>query len=309
VKSAHSRLRGSLQALVVCATFEASRYDFIFTSLVRASPRLFATAQAVHKAFETSRAYRTLRLRGAIIRPEDKAVVLLPRERVFTQLEGVWNLANESGNLGACTVTNQRFVWRATLTENFNVSIPYLIMVRAAKTAAPPRARPRGPPPNPPPPSPLPQSKVSIVNHAKFGPTLVMALTERSGGSLFGFRVEPAERMAVLEKEVVALREACFTAPDFGVTFTLEDEGGGEGGGGGGAGSGSAPLAAGSEDVEIVSAMRVGREAGGGRDAYAAYLAEGSRAGDRAVVFSHELGLAVEAPPAGMSVSELWLTL
>jgi Bardet-Biedl syndrome 5 protein len=130
VKSAHSRLRGSLQALVVCATFEASRYDFIFTSLVRASPRLFATAQAVHKAFETSRAYRTLRLRGAIIRPEDKAVVLLPRERVFTQLEGVWNLANESGNLGACTVTNQRFVWRATLTENFNVSIPYLIMVR-----------------------------------------------------------------------------------------------------------------------------------------------------------------------------------
>ena len=148
---------------------------------------------------------------------------------------------------------------------------------------------------------------MSTVNHAKFGPTLVMALTERSGGSLFGFRVEPPERMALLEKEVCALREAFFAAPDFGVQFTEEDaEEGGEGGGSGA----RASLAAGSEDVEIVSSLRVGREGEGeGRDAYAAYLAEGSKAGDRAVVFSSELGLAVEAPPAGMTVSELWHSL
>ena len=132
VRSAQSRLRGSLQALVVAAAHEGAKFDFLFTSLVKASPRLFATAQAVHKAYETSRAYRALRLRGAIIRPEDRSVVLLPRERVFTQLDGVWNLANDSGNLGACTVTSQRFVWRANLTENFNVSIPYLIMVSVA---------------------------------------------------------------------------------------------------------------------------------------------------------------------------------
>jgi Bardet-Biedl syndrome 5 protein len=136
VRSAQSRLRGSLQALVVAATHGGAKFDFLFTSLVKASPRLFATAQAVHKAYETSRAYRTLRLRGAIIRPEDRAVVLLPRERVFTQLDGVWNLANDSGNLGACTVTSQRFVWRANLTENFNVSIPYLIMVRGVVARA-----------------------------------------------------------------------------------------------------------------------------------------------------------------------------
>ena len=138
VRSAQSRLRGSLQALVVAATCAGARYDFLFTSLVKASPRLFATAQAVHKAYETSRAYRSLRLRGAIIRPDDRSVVLLPRERVFTQLDGVWNLANDSGNVGACTVTSQRFVWRASLTENFNVSIPFLIMVRGPSCSAPP---------------------------------------------------------------------------------------------------------------------------------------------------------------------------
>jgi Bardet-Biedl syndrome 5 protein len=144
---------------------------------------------------------------------------------------------------------------------------------------------------------------VSTINHAKFGATLVLSLTRQSGGSLFGFRVEPAERMATLEKEVSALREAAFTAPDFGVVFAqeaAEDEGGG--------GGGARPaLAAGSEDVEVVGALAAA--GGGGGDAYAAYLAEGNKAGDRAVVFSHELGLAVEAPPAGMSIGELWATL
>jgi hypothetical protein len=47
----------------------------------------------------------------------------------------VWNLANDAGNLGAMTVTSQRVVWRATLTENFNVSIPYIIIVRRGRRA------------------------------------------------------------------------------------------------------------------------------------------------------------------------------
>jgi Bardet-Biedl syndrome 5 protein len=49
VKSAQSRLRGNLQALVVSAAFGGTKFDFIFTSLVKASPRLFATALAVYK--------------------------------------------------------------------------------------------------------------------------------------------------------------------------------------------------------------------------------------------------------------------
>ena len=146
---------------------------------------------------------------------------------------------------------------------------------------------------------------MSTVNHGKFGPTLVMALTQRSGGSLFGFRVEPQERMAQLEKEVQALREACFTAPDFGVAFSVEEEGGGEEGAAAAAASQQRAPAAGSEDVEIISSSA----GGGGGDAYATYLAEGSKAGDRAVVYSAELGLAVEAPPPGMTVSELWSSI
>ncbi len=108
--------------------FNSSRFEFIFTSLVKNSPRLFTTAQAVFKSYETSKLYRDLKLRGAIIK--DKSLLMLPDEEVYTKVDGVWNLSSDQGNLGTFFVTNVRLVWHANLAENFNVSIPYLQIVR-----------------------------------------------------------------------------------------------------------------------------------------------------------------------------------
>ena len=52
------------------------------------------------------------------------------------------------------------------------------------------------------------------------------------------------------------------------------------------------------DDVEILDADT--------SDAFAAYYAADSRQADREVVFNAELGLAMEALPAGMTVQELW---
>lgn len=46
IRKAKSKLRGTTQALCVLAKFN-SRFEFIFTSLVKNSPRLFSTCQAV----------------------------------------------------------------------------------------------------------------------------------------------------------------------------------------------------------------------------------------------------------------------
>lgn len=46
IKKAKSKLRGTTQALVVLCK-QVSRFEFIFTSLVKNSPRLFTTVQAV----------------------------------------------------------------------------------------------------------------------------------------------------------------------------------------------------------------------------------------------------------------------
>lgn len=49
IRLAHSRLRGSTEALYVMTKYNGTRFEFIFTSLVRRSPRLFTTIQAVYR--------------------------------------------------------------------------------------------------------------------------------------------------------------------------------------------------------------------------------------------------------------------
>ena len=124
IRTANSRLRGNTQALYVMTKFNNSRFEFVFTNLVRQSPRLFTTVQAVYRAYDTSRLYRDLKLRGAIIR--NKSLILLPNEQMYNKVPGVWNLSSDQGNLGTFFITNVRLVWHANMAENFNVSIPYL---------------------------------------------------------------------------------------------------------------------------------------------------------------------------------------
>ena len=82
----------------------------------------------MHRAYDSSRLYRELRLRCALVR--DKQLFVLPLEQVYSHISGVWNLSSDQGNLGNMFITNVRVVWHAELAENFNVSIPYYQMVR-----------------------------------------------------------------------------------------------------------------------------------------------------------------------------------
>lgn len=91
IRTANSRLRGNTQVwrclyfasvavratlilactwqgLYVMTKFNNSRFEFIFTSLVKNSPRLFTTVQAVYRSYETTKLYRDLKLRGASLR-------------------------------------------------------------------------------------------------------------------------------------------------------------------------------------------------------------------------------------------------
>lgn len=130
IHRANSRLRGPTQALFVLTKYNNSRFEFVFTNLVKSSPRLFTTVMAVYRAYESSKLYRDLKLRAAII--QDRELMLLPNETVYTRISGVWNLSSDTGNLGTLIVTNVRIVWFANMADNFNVSIPFLQIVGIA---------------------------------------------------------------------------------------------------------------------------------------------------------------------------------
>lgn len=260
IKTANSRLRGNTQALYVMTKYNNARFEFVFTNLVRQSPRLFTTVQAVYRAYDTSRLFRDLKLRGAIIK--EKNLILLPNEQMYNKVSGVWNLSSDQGNLGTFFITNVRLVWHANLAENFNVSIPYL------------------------------QMKVVRVRESKFGPALVVETSQRCGGYILGFRVDPAEQLQQVFQEVQSLHRIFATTPIFGVDFSTEDK--------------AAPIEQltvprTQDDVEIVDTDEVAH------DASAAYFADGAkRAADREVVLSPELGLAIERLPDGFSAKSLW---
>lgn len=192
IRNASSKLRGSTQALYVMTKFRNSRFEFIFTSLVKNSPRLFTTVAAVYRSYETTRLYRDLKLRGAIIR--DKSLILLPDEQVVSRVDGVWNLSSDQGNLGTFFVTNVRVVWHANLAENFNVSIPYM------------------------------QMKAIKVRDSKFGHALVIETTQASGGYILGFRVDPYEKLAEVYKEMRTMHDVYAHTPIFGIKYTIEEK-------------------------------------------------------------------------------------
>ena len=190
IHNAQSRIRGTTQALYVSTKFNNSRFEFVFTYLVQDSPRLFTTVSAVWKAYDSSRTYRDLRLRSAIIR--DQELILLPKEEILTKTSGVWNLSADQGNLGTMYITNVRVVWFANLAENFNVSIPYTQIIGVK------------------------------VRDSKFGKAFVIETSSFAGSYVLGFRVDPPERLNDVYKEVYSLWNLYVQAPILGVDFQLE---------------------------------------------------------------------------------------
>ncbi len=59
---------GDTQALYVLTKFHQQRFEFIFTNLQKTMGHLFNVVQAVYKAYDNSRLYRDIKLRGRYCR-------------------------------------------------------------------------------------------------------------------------------------------------------------------------------------------------------------------------------------------------
>ncbi|CAB1346649.1 unnamed protein product [Coregonus sp. 'balchen'] len=186
------KLRGQTEALYILTKSNNTRFEFIFTNVVPGSPRLFTSVIAVHRAYETSKMYRDLKLRGALI--QNKQLRLLPREEVYDKINGVWNLSSDQGNLGTFFITNVRIVWHANMNESFNVSIPYL-QIRSIR-----------------------------IRDSKFGLALVIESSQQTGGYVLGFKIDPMDKLQDAVKEINSLHKVYSANPIFGVDYEMEEK-------------------------------------------------------------------------------------
>ena len=118
-------LKGEGNSLVVLTRFNNSRFEFVFTTESDKTKRVLDTLQGLLRAYQGSRLYREVKLRGVIFADKQK-LRLLEDEEVHSKTNGVWNLSGEAGNLGTFVITNVRVVWYANLAPAFNVSIPFI---------------------------------------------------------------------------------------------------------------------------------------------------------------------------------------
>ena len=125
----HTKLRGKNEALYMMTKVNGTRYEFIF---VRLEPVLGVSREMVEligqvcKAYVSTRLYRDLRLRSAILSVSSKQLKILQSEQIYNTINGVWNLSSDQGNLGTMYLTNVRVVWHANMNELFNISLPFI---------------------------------------------------------------------------------------------------------------------------------------------------------------------------------------
>jgi len=259
-KTVNSKLRGITDALYILTKCNNTRFEFIFTNLMPGNPRLLTSVVGVYKSFMASKMYRELKLRTAIV--QNRLLKILPNEQICSTVNGVWNLSSDQGNLGTFFITNVRVVWFANMNEVFNISLPYL-QIAAVK-----------------------------IRDSKFGLALVIESTELAGSYVLGFRIDPAEKLNSVHKEISTLYRVYSSNPIYGVDFVVDDKQ-----------QMDTPQNGGIwEDGEIDTSSS-------NSDAFAAYFADGDMSQDREPVYCEELGLAIEKLKDGFSLQSLWEVL
>lgn len=321
VQETESKLAGgTTESLTISSKFNASRFQFLFTVVhpaaaaastatrgvaggesearraavqqkdAAARQRLHATIHAVWSAYESTRVYRELRVRGAVV--QNGQVILLKGEQVISRNSGVTNVSKDEGVLGTFVVTNLRVVWFAAV-EAFNVSVPYL------------------------------QFTGLRSQQSRFGQTLIIETSTYAGNFVLGFRIDPDAKLNELYTEISSMWRTWTARPILGIQVELQDtmtaamveES---------LDAADLPQTQGrSPQSRVWEALVKANTTQGGRverqlegqdvvqdaptDAFAAYYAdEGRKSADRRPVYEPSIGLAVERLRKGTTIQSLW---
>lgn len=175
-------------ALYILTSTPKQRFEFIFTDYGM-NPKHFTSVFDIYKIYQSTSLYRELKLRGSIV--TDGQLSILPQEQVYKQLNGVYNLSSDQGNLGVFIITNIRLVWFADANESFNISLPYIQVVNLR------------------------------IRESKYGLALVIQTGQNAGNYVLGFRIDPQEKLHEVYKELSSLYTVYSQTPVFGVNYDL----------------------------------------------------------------------------------------
>ena len=106
-----------------------NEYEFLFTSIAEKDINLKTSLSNSLKIYEVGRYYRDIKVKGAdIVVFKEKKLNQLPDENILNTLNGISYINNQGNYPGILIITNLRIVWLSTQYENFNLTIPWIQM-------------------------------------------------------------------------------------------------------------------------------------------------------------------------------------
>ena len=106
-----------------------NEYEFLFTSIAEKDINLKTSLSNILKIYEVGRYYRDIKVKGAdIVVFKEKKLNQLPDENILNTLNGISYINNQGNYPGILIITNLRIVWLSTQYENFNLTIPWIQM-------------------------------------------------------------------------------------------------------------------------------------------------------------------------------------
>jgi Bardet-Biedl syndrome 5 protein len=167
-----------------------SRYEFFFYRK-KSAQGTFDILPKIFNAYDATRGYRELFIRKII--SHNGQLILYDKEKIIKQYPNVWNLGKSEGKLGRFYFTNIRIVWISNTNENFNISVPY---VRILKIAS---------------------------KNSNFGDAVSLFTSKHFGGLEVGFKIDSVEFKTVLQ-EIRDLWDSYRSNPFFGIPESICNE-------------------------------------------------------------------------------------
>lgn len=167
-----------------------SRYEFFFYRK-KNTQGTFDILPKIFNAYDSTRGYRELMIRKII--SIGGQLALYDKENIIKQYPNVWNLGKNEGKLGRFYFTNIRVVWISNTNENFNISIPYVRIL-----------------------------KISQKN-SNFGEALGFTTSRHFGGLDIGFKIDSVDFKSVLD-EVKRICMSYRKQPFLGISETISTE-------------------------------------------------------------------------------------
>ena len=123
-----SKIKGTTKAIFLKCKSGNQRFEFSFNSISENAPNLYNALNNILKIYDTGRLYRDLKYKGNIINFKEKKLDLLIDEIISNQFNDISFVSSDNNYNGILIISNIRLVWFCNNIDNFNLSIPWIQM-------------------------------------------------------------------------------------------------------------------------------------------------------------------------------------